>query len=178
MTVNSVRPGFRGRIINVDVENVTLPNGAVVDFEIIRHPGGAAVVAINTADEICLLRQYRHAIGRWLWELPAGKLDGGEEPLVCARRELEEEAGVVASEWVALGGVVSSPGVFTEVVHLFLATALEQRHPQPERGEVFEVVWMPLAEAHRLALAGDIEDGKTVVGICRAHARRRALQAP
>jgi len=171
MTVTATRPGFRGKIITVDVETVTLPNGAVVDFEVIRHPGGAAVAAINEREEICLLRQYRHVLGRWLWELPAGKLDGGEEPQVCARRELEEEAGLVATQWVALGGVVSSPGVFTEVVHLFLATGLTQRRAQPESGELFEVAWKPLVEAERMILDGTVEDAKTIAGICRARAR-------
>ncbi len=170
MTVKSVRPVFRGRVIEVNVETVTLPDGATVDLEIIRHPGGAAAAAINERGEICLLRQYRHAIGRWLWELPAGKLDGGEDPLECARRELEEEAGVTAARWEPLGGVVSSPGVFTEIVHLYMATGLTAGEARPETGEVFEVVWLPLAEAARRAAAGEIDDGKTVVGIWRAQA--------
>jgi 8-oxo-dGTP pyrophosphatase MutT (NUDIX family) len=171
MTIKSVRPVFAGRVIAVNVETVTLPNGATVEFEIIHHPGGAAVAAVDARGEICLLRQYRHALGRWLWELPAGKLDGGEDPLVCAHRELEEETGLVASAWQPLGGVVSSPGVFTEVVHLFLATGLEQRRAQPEAGEVFEIVWLGLDEAAGKALAGEIDDGKTIAGILRARAR-------
>lgn len=171
MTVKSVRPGFAGRVIQVNVETVTLPNGATVDLEIIRHPGGAAVAAVNARHEICLLRQYRHAMGRWLWELPAGKLDGGEDPFIAARRELEEETGLVATHWQSLGGVVSSPGVFTEIVYLYLATGLEQRRANPEVGEVFEVAWLPLEEAARRALAGDIDDGKTIAGIWRAQAR-------
>lgn len=171
MTVRKVRPVFAGRVITVNVETVTLPDGATVDLEIIRHPGGAAAVAINERSEICLLRQYRHALGRWLWELPAGKLDGGEDPLVCARRELEEEAGLVAADWQSLGGVVSSPGVFTEVVHLYLATKLTRGSARPETGEVFEVKWLPLVQAAGLALSGEIDDGKTVAGIVRARAR-------
>lgn len=168
MTLKSVRPVFRGRVIEVNVETVTLPDGVTVDLEIIRHPGGAAAAAINERGELCLLRQYRHALGRWLWELPAGKLDGGEDPLGCARRELEEEAGVVAQHWRSLGGVVSSPGVFTEIVHLYMATGLSTGAARPESGEVFEVVWLPLAEAVRRASGGEIDDGKTVVGIFRA----------
>jgi 8-oxo-dGTP pyrophosphatase MutT (NUDIX family) len=171
MTIQAVRPVFAGRVIEVAVETVTLPNGATIDLEIIRHPGGAAVVAVNARGEICLLRQYRHALGRWLWELPAGKLDGGEDPLHAARRELEEETGVVASTWEPLGGVVSSPGVFTEVVHVYLATGLEERRAQPESGEVFEIVWLPLGEAAARAISGEIDDGKTIAGILRARAR-------
>lgn len=171
MTIKAVRPGFTGRVIEVNVETVTLPNGVTIDLEIIRHPGGAAVAAVNARGEICLLRQYRHAVGGWLWELPAGKLDAGEDPLLAARRELEEETGLVASRWEPLGGVVSSPGVFTEIVHLYLATGLEQRRASPEAGEVFEIAWLPLEEAAQQALAGTIDDGKTIAGICRARAR-------
>jgi 8-oxo-dGTP pyrophosphatase MutT (NUDIX family) len=170
MTLRKSRGVFTGRVIDVSVDTVTLPDGATVDLEIIRHPGGAAAAAVNERNEICLLRQYRHALGRWLWELPAGKLDGGEPPLVCARRELEEETGLTASEWRPLGGVVSSPGVFTEVVHLFLATGLSSGSARPETGEVFEIAWLPLQEAARRALAGEIDDGKTVAGIWRAQA--------
>lgn len=171
MTLRNSRAVFSGRVIDVSVDTVTLPDGATVDLEIIRHPGGAAAAAVNERNEICLLRQYRHALGRWLWELPAGKLDGGEQPLACARRELEEEAGVVASDWRALGGVVSSPGVFTEIVHLFLATGLSGVAARPETGEVFEIVWLPLDEAARRAVAGEIDDGKTIAGIWRAQAQ-------
>src|SRR5688572_248015 len=168
MTVKFVRPGFRGRIISVDVETVTLPNGATAEMEVIRHPGGAAVAAINERGEICLLRQYRHALGRWLWELPAGKLDAADEdPFVCARRELEEETGLVATHWQPLGGVISSPGVFTEIVHLYLATGLSQGQARPEEAEVFQVVWIPLTEALTRAQSGEIQDAKTLVGIWR-----------
>jgi 8-oxo-dGTP pyrophosphatase MutT (NUDIX family) len=119
---------------------------------------------------VCLLRQYRHAAGGWLWELPAGKLDAGEPPAVTARRELAEEAGVAAAEWRSLGTVVSSPGVFTEVVHLYLARQLAPAAAAREHGEVFEAHWVPLGEAVARALSGDITDGKTVIGLLRAAA--------
>ncbi len=105
--VEKLRTVFRGRVITVNVETVRLPNGHVDDLEIIHHPGGAAVVAIDDEQRVCLLRQYRHAIGGWIWELPAGKLEPAEPPLDTARRELIEEAGAAAEDWVSLGDYVS-----------------------------------------------------------------------
>jgi ADP-ribose pyrophosphatase len=171
------RAAFRGRVIALDVERGELPNGVTAELEIIRHPGGAAVVAVNADREVCLLRQYRHALDGWLWELPAGKLDGGEPPLRAARRELAEEAGVTARRWSGLGKFVSSPGVFTEVVHLFLATRLAATRAQPEASEVFEVRWIALDRALALAMKGEITDGKTVVGLARAAARLRSIKS-
>lgn len=162
-----------GTVVDLDVESVTLPNGERVELEIVRHPGGAAVVALDRQGQVCLLRQYRHAIGGWLLELPAGKLEPAEPPLVTAQRELAEEAGVSAGLWTGLGHVVSSPGVFTEVVHLYLARELLPAAAQREHGEVFEVTWLPLAEACRLALDGTVTDAKTLAGLLRAQAELR-----
>src|ERR1700692_805789 len=125
MSVEDVRTVFRGRVITVNVETGRLPNGHVTELEIIHHPGGAAIVAIDAAGRVRLIRQYRHAAGGWVWELPAGELERGGAPLETARRELSEEAGTSAQSWQSLGIIVSSPGVFTEFVHLFLARGLE-----------------------------------------------------
>ncbi len=159
---------FRGRVIELDVETVALPNGSTAELEIIHHPGGAAIAAVNEQQQICLLHQFRHAAGGWLWELPAGKIDNREPPLQTAQRELLEEAGSTAMHWQSLGDYVSSPGVFTEVVHLFLATGLTHAAPSPELHEVFEVHWKPLTEALAMAQQGSLRDGKTLVGIFRA----------
>jgi ADP-ribose pyrophosphatase len=159
-----------GRAVHLDLERVLLPNGHEVELEIVRHPGGAAVVAVDDGGRVCLLRQDRHAAGGWLWELPAGKLDEGEPPLATARRELAEEAGVSATEWTPLGRMISSPGVFTEVVHLFLARQLAPARAAPEHGECLEVHWIPRQEVVARALAGDIEDAKTVIALLRADA--------
>jgi len=165
---SSSRTVFEGRIVRLALEQVTLPNGAQVEFEIVHHPGGAGVVTIDADDRVCLLRQYRPAMRDWLWEIPAGKLDPGESPLVTATRELQEEAGVRAQDWQSLGKVVSSPGVFTEVVHLFLARTLAQVEASAEAHEAFEVHWLPFAEAVSHARDGRYEDGKTVIGLLRA----------
>jgi 8-oxo-dGTP pyrophosphatase MutT (NUDIX family) len=168
---------FKGRVIEVNIERVLLPNGSVADLEIIHHPGGAAIVALDAEQRVCLLRQFRHAANGWLWELPAGKIDDCEPPLATATRELEEEAGVTAQHWESLGDVVSSPGVFTEVVHLFLARDLTRGAARPEEHEVFETHWKPLQEAVELALSGVLRDGKSIVGILRAAARVRQISA-
>ena len=163
-----VKHVFTGRVIEVNIERVPLPTGTVADLEIIRHPGGAAVVAIDADNRVCLLRQFRHAAGGWIWELPAGKIDNREPPFDTARRELEEEAGMAAAVWQPLGDYVSSPGVFTEVVHLFLATQLTPLPPRPEEHEVFEVHWLPFRDVLQMARSGELRDGKSLVGVYRA----------
>ena len=174
MSLLSLKNHFKGRVIEVNVERVQLPNGSVADLEIIHHPGGATVVAVNERREICLLRQFRHAASGWLWELPAGKIDNREPPLETAQRELEEEGGVVARRWESLGDIVSSPGVFTEVIHLFLATDLEQATATPEEHEVLEIHWKPLDEVLRMATNGELRDAKSLVGVFRAAAHLTA----
>jgi 8-oxo-dGTP pyrophosphatase MutT (NUDIX family) len=159
---------YTGKIIRLTIDTVTLPNGSTAELEIMHHPGGAAVVALDATGRVCLLRQYRHAAGGWLWELPAGKLDNAEAPLLCAQRELEEEAGMRAADWQALGQIVSSPGVFTEVIHLYLARTLSAVPTRMEEHEVIEVHWLPWAEALRMAQTGEIEDAKTLAGLLRA----------
>ena len=175
MSTLKVRTVFEGRIIVVNIETVRLPNGHVTDLEIIRHPGGAAIVAVDNLGRVCLLRQFRHAVGGWIWELPAGKLEPSEPPAETARRELIEEAGASAEVWQDLGRYVSSPGVFTEIVHLYLAHGLHLVKMSHEPSELIEAHWVDLEEACTRAENGDIQDGKTVVGLLRARsALRRA----
>jgi len=168
--VFSRRSVFRGRIIELAVEDVELPNGNRAEMEIVHHPGGAAVVALDARQRVCLLHQYRHALGAWVWELPAGKLEPDEPPAETARRELLEEAGVYAGRWDGLGEVISSPGVFTEVVHLYLARDLRTGQDAVEDHEVFERHWLPLEDALRDAVHGELVDAKTVIGLLRAGA--------
>jgi 8-oxo-dGTP pyrophosphatase MutT (NUDIX family) len=159
---------FTGRIIRVTTDEVVLPNGHRTVLEIVHHPGGAVAVALDAGGRVCLLRQYRYAAGGWLWELPAGKLEPAEPPLGTAQRELAEEAGLEARRWRSLGTCLSSPGVFTEVLHLFLATGIAPGAAAHERSEVIEIHWLPLETACEWALAGTITDSKTVIGLLRA----------
>jgi len=160
---------FVGKVINVRIETAHMPNGKSCTLEIVRHPGGAAVVAVDEQQRVCLLRQYRHVADDWLWELPAGRLEEGEQPLDTARRELEEEAGARAGEWQELGRVFTSPGVFSEVIHLYLARGLQLTAHQHEEYETIEVHWLPWSEALELADRGAIIDAKTIIGLYKAH---------
>jgi ADP-ribose pyrophosphatase len=146
-----------------------LPNGRTAHYEVARHPGGAAVVALDGEGRVCLLRQYRHPMADWLWELPAGKLDvEGEAPRATALRELEEEAGVSAAACVDLGRFISTPGFCDEVIYLYFATELAPVPTNHSEGEVIEIHWVAFAEAVQMARSGQIEDGKTVAGLFRA----------
>lgn len=168
------RTVFQGKVVDVGLERVRLPTGRDVELEVIRHPGGAAAVAIDDRGRVCLLRQYRHVAGGWLWELPAGKIDLGEPPAATAERELAEEAGLVAASWHPLGHMHSSPGVFAEVIHLFLARGLSEVDLGHEADEVIEVHWVALADALARCADGTITDAKTLIGLYRADAILRA----
>jgi ADP-ribose pyrophosphatase len=180
MTLLSSTSHFRGRVVHVTVDDVVLPNGHRTQLDVVHHPGGAAAVALDPQERVCLLRQYRYVAGGWLWELPAGKLEVNEAPLLTAQRELMEEAGTRAAHWHSLGTYLSSPGVFTEVIHLFLATELAPAPRAHEAAEVIEVHWIALDEARRWALDGTIRDGKTALGVLRAASDpiRDAMRSP
>jgi 8-oxo-dGTP pyrophosphatase MutT (NUDIX family) len=168
--IESSTTHFHGRVLTVNVERVRLPNGTTADLEIAHHPGGAAVVAVDAQQRVCMLYQFRHAAGGWIWELPAGKIDNREPPLNTAQRELIEEGGTTAAHWQSLGEYLSSPGVFTEVIHLYLATDLTAVPSAPEEHEVFKVEWRPFTEMLAMAQSGELKDGKTLVGLFRAAA--------
>lgn len=164
------------KVVTLSEELVTLPNGVEVEYQFVHHPGGSAVVALNGRNEVALLHQYRPVAQGWLWEVPAGKRDRGDEPLSTAKRELQEEAGVTADRWESLGAVYSSPGVFTEVIHLYLATGLTQVDSAPEWDELFELHWLPLTEAVAMAQDGRICDAKSIIALLRTAARGNALR--
>lgn len=166
-----VRNIYRGKVLELNIERVKLPNGEIAELEIAHHPGGAVVVAVDASEHVCLLRQFRHAAGGWITELPAGKIDNCEPPLACAQRELAEEAGVTARQWDPLGQLFSSPGVLTEVIHVFLARGLTPCDADPGQHEVFETRWVPMAEAVALAADGRLQDAKTITGLIWAQTR-------
>jgi ADP-ribose pyrophosphatase len=158
---------YRGKILDVSLDKVELPGGMVVDLEMIRHPGAAAVVPLHPDRAVTLIRQYRYAAGGFILEVPAGKLDRGESPESCALREVVEEAGVRASRLHPLGWIFTTPGFTDEKIHLFAATGLDPAPQALEADEIIEVVRMPLSEALRLAAAGEIRDSKTLCALYR-----------
>jgi ADP-ribose pyrophosphatase len=160
-----------GRIIDVSTERLRYGNGREYDLDFVRHPGAAAVVAVDDAGRVCLVRQYRHGITDFLWEIPAGKLDAGEAPQVCAVRELAEETGVSAQRWTSLGRYLPAPGIFSEVIHLFLARDLVIGTPVPDPDEELEIQWLPMADAAAMVLRGEWNDGKTALALWRAQYR-------
>jgi ADP-ribose pyrophosphatase len=161
-------PLFRGEVVDLGLETVTLPNRETLQLEVVRHPGGAAVVAVDDRNRVCLLRQYRHAAGGWLWELPAGKVDRPESPQQTAQRELQEEAGLAAGDWHSLGSFLSTPGFCDERIHLYLARNLSPVPADLHAHEVIEVHWLDYRQALEKAQNGQIEDGKTLIGLLLA----------
>lgn len=166
---------FRGRVFSVHQEEVSLPTGRRVTLDVVHHPGAAAIVAIGGDGAVALIRQFRHAAGGFIWEVPAGTLGPGESPAACARRELEEETGLVAARWTALGSILTTPGFCDERIHLFLARELRATAAAPEDDEVLTAARVPLARAMAMIASGEIEDAKSIVALHRAQA---ALAAP
>jgi ADP-ribose pyrophosphatase len=164
---------YQGRSIAVYVEEAELPGGRRVDLDVVRHPGASAIVPFETDDVVLLIRQYRHAAGGTIWEVPAGKLDG-DTPEVCARKELEEEAGRRAGRIERLGSILTTPGFTDEVIHLFAAFDLEPIPQRLESDEVIDVVPTPITEALELIWSGELTDAKSVVALIHA-ARRLGL---
>jgi 8-oxo-dGTP pyrophosphatase MutT (NUDIX family) len=161
----------RGRVIDVFSERLKYANGGEHEIDFVRHPGAAAVVAVDDAGRVCVVRQYRHGVADFLWEIPAGKLDRGEAPEVCAVRELAEETGVTARRWISLGLYIPAPAIFTELIHLYLARELEVGSPAPDADEELEIQWVPVGEALGRVLRGDWNDGKTALALIRAQYR-------
>jgi len=163
----SGRRAYEGIIIDVDLDEVLLPNGVKATLEIIRHPGAAAVAPLRPDGTVVLIRQYRYAAGGFIMEVPAGKLDPGDDPETCARREIQEEVGLRADTLHPLGAIFTTPGFTDERIHLFAATGLHQVGQALEHDEVLDIVEMPLDEALALAASGGIPDSKTLCTLFR-----------
>jgi ADP-ribose pyrophosphatase len=161
----STRHIYKGKIVTLNVDTITLPNGVTVDLEVVRHPGASAVVPLKEDGTVVLIRQFRHAAGGFIYEIPAGKLSPGEEPLACAARELEEEIGYRAESFNLLSSIFTAPGFTDEVIHIYKATGLTKGRQQLDRDEVLEVVEMPLDETIEMIRTGAIHDAKTIVGL-------------
>jgi len=162
---------FNGLVVGIEQMDVLIGNQGWYTYQVVRHPGGAAVLPLHEDGTVTLIRQLRPAVGDFLLELPAGRLAPGEEPQLCAERELLEETGLRATSLVSLGKIHPSPGVLDEVIHLYLATGLSQGEAAPEDYEEIDCVRIPLQEALVLAADGGIGDGKTIAALMRAERR-------
>ncbi|GJG85819.1 ADP-ribose pyrophosphatase [Gemmatimonadetes bacterium T265] len=158
---------YTGRIVHVDVDTVRYPDGSTGEIEMFRHPGASAVVPFlsdpaGEDPQVLLIRQYRYATGGYLWEVPAGRLDAGEDPAVCARRELQEETGCTADRMERLTTIWTTPGFCDEQIHLFMATGLTRGAAHREKDEFLTLEPRALSEALAMIERGEIRDGKTV----------------
>jgi ADP-ribose pyrophosphatase len=156
---------YKGIIVDVKVDQVMLPNGKQTAREVVLHPGAVAILALNNAKEITLIKQFRYPVSSIIWELPAGKLEVGEDPLECAKRELAEETGLGARKWKKLSRFFTGPGFTNEVIHLFLAEDLCKEIKIADDDEFIEVHSIPFETAEKMIFSGEINDAKTIAGI-------------
>ena len=159
---------YAGKILTLRVDTIALSDGHKAQREVVEHNGAVAVVPVNGEGEVILVRQPRHAAGQTLLEIPAGKLEDGEEPVECARRELQEETGFVADRLEKLFSCYSSPGFTNELLHIFLAAGLTYTETNPDDDEEIEIVKMPLNEAIEMIWNGGIRDAKSIAGLLAA----------
>jgi ADP-ribose pyrophosphatase len=169
----STRRVYSGRIIDLDIDTIRFPNGSVGELEMIRHPGASAVVPLlgdppGDDPQILLLKQYRYAAEGFLYEVPAGRLDPGEEPIDCARRELMEETGCEAERMEPLYTFYTTPGFTDERIHAFMAVGLTRGESRHETDEFITVETMTLSDAVGLIEKGEIKDAKTALSILYA----------
>ncbi|MES0350492.1 MAG: NUDIX hydrolase [Desulfobacteria bacterium] len=171
--VHEITSLYNGKIFNVALEKVTLPNGVIKDREVVRHPGAAAMVPLLDDGNVVLVNQHRHAVNDYLWEIPAGTLEPHEEPLACARRELIEETGYEAKDFDKLTEILPAPGYTDEHIHIFLATGLTLAEQRLEDDEVLTVQPTPFDKAIEMIKTGEIQDAKTIVGLLLTSMKKR-----
>ena len=161
-TINSQATLHQGRIFRLVNEKYTLDNGVASDMDFIQHPGAAAMVPMLNHTDVILIKQYRHAIRKFIWEIPAGTLDPDESPINCAKRELIEEIGYSANDWHQLGTITPLPGCTNERIHIFLASELNPAKQNLDDDEMLNVHKMELSKAVQMILTGEIQDSKTI----------------
>lgn len=166
---------YRGRIINLRVDTAELPNGATATREVVEHPGGVCVAALTEDGCLLFVRQFRYPYQTVLLELPAGKLDPGEDPLEAGKRELREETGAKASRYESLGTLYPSPGYCGEIIHLYAASGLTSGETAPDEDEFLEVEKIPLEEAARMVLEGEIPDAKTQAAVLKVYMKMKPV---
>ena len=158
---------FKGRIINLRVDEALLPNGATATREVVEHNGGICVVPITEKGEVLMVEQYRYPYGEVILEIPAGKRDGDEEPLEGGKRELREETGAIAENYTFLGELYPTPGYCGEVIYMYLATGLSFGETDPDEDEFLNVKKIPLEKAVDMIMKGEIKDAKTQTAILK-----------
>lgn len=168
----SVKNIYRGIIVDLDVEDVILPNHEECRIEIVRHPGASAIVPLLEDNRVVLIHQYRYITGGCIWEIPAGKLGKNEDPLECARRELAEEVGYEAKDFRKLSSIWTAPGFSDERIHIYLATGLKPCPRNPDFDEIIEVSERPLKEALDMIKREEIVDAKSIIGLQLAYLLR------
>lgn len=166
----SSRTEFEGKIVKLTVDTVELPNGATATREVVGHPGGVCVLALLADGTVPVVRQFRYPLGRTMLELPAGKLEYGEEPRPAAIRELGEEVGLQPGELTDLGAIYVSPGFCKEKLHMYLAQNCTEVPVHPDEDEFLEIEYLPFAELARRVMSGEIQDGKTVAATLKTKA--------
>jgi ADP-ribose pyrophosphatase len=167
--INSRITLHQGRVFKLVRENVTLTNGVTVDLDMIRHPGASAVVPFSDKNTVILIKQYRHTVGGFIWEIPAGTLDPDETPLECAKRELIEETGFSASIWQKIGEITPVPGYSDERIHMFLAANLMPAEQNLDKDEMLNIHEVQLGHVIEMIYNSKIQDGKTIAGIFMAN---------
>ena len=169
-TVSS-RTVFEGRIFDVEIKDITTPEGASSTREIVKHPGGACILPVDGEGNCYLVRQFRSPFEKVMLEAPAGKIEPGEDPLHCVSREITEETGLTAESIECVGAVAATPGYCSEIITLYIGTGLEYKGGDPDPNEYLSTVKMPLSEALELADNGGINDAKTLVLLYKASRR-------
>jgi ADP-ribose pyrophosphatase len=160
---------FSGRVINLRVDTVQTPNGGNSTREIVEHPGGVGIIPINEKNEVLMVRQFRKPVEEVCLEIPAGKLNYGEDPLECGIRELEEETGYKAKNVQSLGNFYTTPGFSNEVLHIYMATGLYKGELNLDEDEFVEVEAIPLNKLHDMVMSGEIRDAKSIIAILKAY---------